>query len=1063
MKILKKLLKARVFIWAGFTIVLLVALVVANNVAVGRFAPTLDQIFGGKRPITADGETDIDFGQEFETKDKARENGDKITKRICEEGMVLLKNEKKDGVPALPLTKGASGKIKVSVFGKNSVNLVYGGSGSAAPDKNIEKKTIFDSLSAKDLDIEYNQVLREFYEDNSKSGKGRSENPAMDSASSSLTLKIGETDPDRFTPEVTNSFNEYGDAALVVFSRIAGETWDLPRVQDTEDGGGDPTRHYLELNNYERKLLKTIAQSGKFQHIIILLNGSNYIDVGFLKEETASGTDYNDFGKYVDGAIVIGSPGAEGIMALGEILTGAVNPSGHTVDTIYTKYDKDPTWQNFGGNFQEYKDDGVTPEAFEGDQYLQVKNNKLVGTDFFLVEYEENIYQGYRYYETADHEAKNGNYEGFDYSKQVVYPFGYGLSYTEFEQEITNVTALSSALNPAETFEVDIRVRNTGNVAGKQVVQLYAEAPYTAGKIEKPYKVLVGFAKTDLIKAGEHDDVKITVNPYDFASFDNHDANGNGNKGWELDAGEYTFHAGINAHDDFGTFSKTLASDYFWNNDPVTGTKVEPLFDDVTSHMNVNESLSRRDFKNTFPKMITKEERTLDADGLRELKNTQRSYTENDEPADSMPVTGYTPESGTLIQLKDLFGKEYNDAKWEEFLNQMTFEEMLAIFNYGCYSTKDILRLGVPKTTSVDGPTGLVSFLGTVLDVGQKPPVYGCCYYCSECLLAQTYNLKLATDQAHAVGNEALIGNERGDGLSYPGWYAPAVNIHRSPFSGRNTEYYSEDSWLNGKFAAKVILGVQEKGVYANLKHYALNDQETHRDAKGIATWCDEQAMRENYLRAFEIAVKEGKPRGLMTSFNRIGVEWAGGSYRLCTKILRKEWGFVGSIICDYKTEASDYMDSRQMLYGGGDISLCSDEKIMLKTSGGDYDNVSKTNAKDVVLLRRAAHNTLYALANSCAIKVDIIGYKPAVWRVVLNGVEWGIVGLLLVWGFFMIFTALRAKPKAKKAKKGQVSEETKETPTEEKVEAAEQLKNKNKRRVVIDSPFFFTLLLTVF
>ena len=1005
MKILKKLLKARVIVWAAVSVVLVVTLIVANNLAMGRFAPTLDQIFGGKTAITADGETKIDFGQEFETKDEARANGDKIAKKICEEGMVLLKNEKKDGVPALPL-KPNEGKIKVSVFGKNSVSLVYGGSGSAAPDKNIEKKTIFDSLTAEG--IEYNQALRDFYENKSLSGNGRSENPAMDSASSSLTLKIGETDPAKFTADVTSSFDEYNDAALVVFSRIAGETWDLPRVQDSENGAGDPSRHYLELNNYERKLLKTIADSGKFEHIIILINGSNYIDLGFLEERTASGTDYNDFGKYIDGAIVIGSPGAEGIMALGEILTGKVNPSGHTVDTIYTKYDKDPTWQNFGGNFATA---GDTDRGTEGDQYLTVKNNKLIGTDFFLVEYEENIYQGYRYYETADKEAKNNNYYGFDYDKQVVYPFGYGLSYTTFEQEITNISGLNSALNPTEEITVHIRVNNTGTVAGKQVVQLYAEAPYEAGKIEKPYKVLVGFAKTDLIPAGGHDDVTITVNPYDFASFDNHDANGNGKKCWELDAGDYIFHAGINAHEDFDTFTKNLAGDgYCWENDPITNKKVEPLFDDVTEHMNVNESLSRKDFKNTFPKMITEEERTIDTEFIRELKSTQRSHEENDEPGDTMPIMGETPEE--LIQLKDLFGLEYDDQKWESFLNQMTFDEMLSLFNYGCYSTKDILRLGIPKTTSVDGPTGLVSFLGTILDVGQQQPVYGCCYYQSECLLAQTYNLDLATEQAHAVGNEALIGNERGDGLSYPGWYAPAVNIHRSPFSGRNTEYYSEDSWLNGKFAAKVILGVQEKGVYANLKHYALNDQETHRDAKGIATWCDEQAMRENYLRAFEIAVKEGKPRGLMTSFNRIGTEWAGGSYRLCTKVLRQEWGFVGSIICDYKTEASDYMDSRQMLYGGGDISLCSDEKIMLKTGNSDYDTISKSSAKDANLLRRSAHNNLYALANSCALKVDIIGYKEAPWKLALTGVEWGIIGVIIIWGAAMIVTALLAKEK---------------------------------------------------
>ena len=1027
MKILKKLLKARVIVWAAVTVLLVTTLVVANTVAVNRFAPTLDSLFGGKKPITADGETEIDFGQEYDKKDEARAQGDKLTKEICEEGMVLLKN---DG--ALPLTKKAGkDKINVSVFGKNSVNLVYGGSGSAQPGKETVKKTLFESLTA--AGIGYNEELKAFYENDSLSGSGRSSNPKMDSGVS--TLKIGETDTDRFTDAVKNSYDNYGDAALVVFSRIAGETWDLPRTQDEEkdsatgNNGGvkdDPVNnHYLKLNNFEKKLLKHIADSNKFDHIIILVNGSNYIDLGFLKDPQYK----------IDGAIVIGSPGAEGIMALGEILTGLkdgkkFSPSGHTVDTIYTNYASDPTWANFGGNLPNEEDLG--DRGTEGDQYLTTKSNgKLTGTDFFLVEYEENIYQGYRYYETAGHVL------GEDwYNEHVLFPFGFGLTYSDeyFTEEIVNSASLTSSLNATETFDVEIKVTNNGGeYPAKRVVQLYAEAPFDQTKgvdqqIEKPYKVLVGFAKTKELANGEHDTVKITVNPYDFASFDNRDLNGNGFKGWELDAGDYVFHVGTDAHHDIGTFTKNLAANYQWANDPKTNNPVVPLFDDVTEHMHTAnmQSLSRADFEHTMPQPILDSERTLTTEQVRDMKSTNVTYDYADKNY-QMPTTGFTPEEG-LIQLKQLFGKPYNDELWDKFLDQMTFKEMLDLFNFGCYSTKDILRLGIPKTYSVDGPTGIVNFLGRILDVGQQPPVYGCCYYCSECLVAQTYNLKLAEEQGRIVGNEAIIGNERGDGLSYPGWYAPAVNIHRSPFSGRNTEYYSEDSFLNGKFAAEVIKSVQKKGVYVNLKHFALNDQETHRDAKGIATWVDEQAMRENYLRAFEIAVKEADPHGLMTSFNRIGKIWAGASYNLCTKVLREEWGFVGSIICDYKTEASSYMDSKQMLYAGGDLSLCSDTSIMLSS-------VSESNPVDVTLLRRAAHNNLYALANSCAIKVDIIGYKTATWRVVLAGVEWGIVGLLLVWGFFMIFTALRAKPKAAKAKKGQVSEEVEEAAPEEKTE----------------------------
>ena len=245
--------------------------------------------------------------------------------------------------------------------------------------------------------------------------------------------------------------------------------------------------------------------------------------------------------------------------------------------------------------------------------------------------------------------------------------------------------------------------------------------------------------------------------------------------------------------------------------------------------------------------------------------------------------------------------------------------------------------------------------------------------------------------------------------MPYPGWYAPAMNIHRSPFSGRNTEYYSEDPFISGKFAAQVVKGVQEKGVYANIKHFAVNDQETNRSANGLATWLDEQAMREIYLKPFEIAVKEGKSHGLMTSFNRLGYEWAGGSYRLVTTILRKEWGFQGSVICDFKTDA--YMDSKQMLYAGGDIGLIGDKKLKLQTSG-IYNTpfISFDDAKDVSLLRRSAHNNLYAIANSNMMKADIIGYKPATWKVLVYVADGAVGAGLLTWGFFAIFTSLRRK-----------------------------------------------------
>ena len=834
--------------------------------------------------------------------------------------MILLKNENN----ALPLRKGA----KVSVFGKNSVNLVYGGSGSAAPDKNGERKTIFESLA--DAGIEYNQTLVNFYKDNSKSGNGRSENPNMES-SGFATLETGETPVSLYFSDITASYDQYGDAAIVVFSRTAGENWDLPRkANDNAD------RHYLELGNNERALLEHIVSSGKFAHIIVLLNGSNYIDLGFLK----NGLSTTVTADKIDACINIGYPGAFGIMALGKILTGEVNPSGHTTDLVYTNYQNDPTWQNFGGNF-----------TINGDVYV---NASGIDTEYHLVEYEENIYLGYRYYETRGKDDETW------YNANVVYPFGFGLSYTTFSEEIVSKADLETNALSANRFSVNVKVTNTGNVAGKQVVQVYAEAPYTSGGIEKPYKVLAGFGKTSLLESGKSETIEIEIDPYYFASFDNHDKNNDGFKGFTLDSGNYKFHVATDSHTDIDAFTKNLVSTINFDKDPITNTEVKPLFDDVSNGMKSN--LSRTDWNGTFPTTPNVADRTADRALLNKLTSVEPN---NDASFDDQEMPTMDVIGDKIISLNELKGVAYNDEKWDAFLNQLSFQDMLNLFNEACYSTCTIskevngpIAILAWGTISFDGPTGIVPFLG-------DPAVYGTCFYCSECLVAQTYNLELAAKQAEAIGEEALIGYDK-TGVSYTGWYAPRVNLHRSPFSGRNAEAYSEDPFLTGRFAATVIQGIQKKGVYANVKNFALNDQETNRDSFGLATWADEQAMRELYFRPFEMAVKEGKSRGVMTSFNRIGTTWTGGDYRLLTKVLREEWGFVGSVISDF--HVYDYMDSKQMLYAGGDLNLTGMDRAKLKMGKGE-GNVSSTNKKDVILLRNASHNVLYCVANSNAYK----------------------------------------------------------------------------------------------
>ena len=968
----KKLLNKRTIVWGSVSLFLAGVLIAGNIVCRYEIPDLMYNALGRRRPIVEETEDTIDFGQVFLTKEEARKNGDAVTQKICEEGMILLKNNNN----ALPLKKGA----KISVFGKNSVNLIYGGVGSAKP-AGGERKTIFESLT--EAGFEYNTKLEEFYS-SSKSGDGRTKDDELqmtDEDSDFAIWKTGETPISAYGDDVKASYDQYNDAALVVFSRIAGESNDLPRkAADNEN------RTYLDLDNNERDLLKHIVDSGKFKHIVVLLNGSNYIDLGFLKDGSTDPVN----GSKIDACINIGAPGANGIMALGRILNGDVNPSGKTVDLVYTNYKNDPTYQNFGGNFDATMDYYYAPS---GDK-----------TNYHVVEYEESIYFGYRYYETR------GKDDEAWYQQNVVYPFGYGLSYTTFTEEIVNKAELeAAALNASDKFIVKVKVTNTGNVEGKQVVQVYAQAPYTNGKIEKPYKVLAGFAKTGLLGKNDSETVEIEINPYYFASFDNHDANGDGFKGYTLDAGRYTFHVATDSHTTVDTFNKDLAETANIENDPVTGTKVEPLFDDVSNGMKSN--MSRTDWQGTFPTTASVADRTINSALNKALKSTE-SGNNDDYSNDEMPTMGAEPEDG-YIRLRKLVGLKYDDEMWDKFLDQLTFEDLLLLFNKGCYSTCSIEKeengaktVIIPETTSCDGPVGLVNFMGS-----DTTSVYGTCYYCSECLVAQTYNLELAKEQAEAIGEEALIGSEETT-IAYSGWYAPGVNLHRSPFSGRNSEYYSEDPFLCGKFAATVIDNVQKKGVYVNVKHFVLNDQETNRSAEGIATWCDEQGMRELYLRSFEIAVKEGGARGLMTSFNRVGTRWAGGDYRLCTTVLRKEWGFVGSVICDFHTSANAYMDSKQMLYAGGDINLTGQKQVYL-AEGTGANQVSRDNVKDVKLLRNAAHNLLYCIANSNAMKANVVGYENAVWENVFTAATIGISVGIVGWGAWAIISSLLKKEEA--------------------------------------------------
>ena len=861
------------------------------------------------------------------SKDEARENGDTFNVKLAEEGIVMLKN--KDN--AFPLPSGT----KVSVFGKNSAGIVYGGSGSGAVDSS-KAKTLHDSLTA--VGFKVNPELEAFYA-SSASGAGRPNNPSDLDSGRSVSLETGETPLSMYTDKVKSSYSSYNDLALVVLSRIGGEGFDLPRTS-AEEG-----KHYLELDKNEIDMIKHVQASG-FKKVAIVINSGNAFELGFTK------TDYEGIlADKIDGVFLMPGTGTTGVMALGEILSGSVNPSGHTVDTYATDFTAAPSFQNFGDNSKD-----------NGDLMLKEDGTSA---GFYFVDYEENIYVGYRYYETRA--AVEGETW---YQNNVVYPFGYGLSYTSFSYELVDQDSLPTTLT-TEEFKVKVKVTNTGTKAGKAVAQLYGHAPYYAGKIEKSEVQLVDFGKTSLLEPGASEVLELNVNPYYMASYDYKDQNGDGFKGYTLDSGDYTFSVRTDAHTLAGStsFQLNLPSTIKYEKDPVTDTVVKNLYTDnkeryLDSDYHLQTLLSRSDFNGTFPVTPTGDDYKLTQAEIKILEDRNPNNPNTYE----MPNLE-VPEEDADLMLYDLFEKNedgtialdengrpyvlYDNPKWESLLNKVSLDKAKEMMNRAAFHTIEIPEIDKPRTYETDGPAGIVNFMFT-------SEYYGCAAYCSETLVGMTFNQELAEEWGETVGEESLWGDittVNGEVVTkapYSGWYAPGVNIHRSPFGGRNFEYYSEDPVHTGKMAAAEIRGTRRKGMYTFMKHFALNEQETHRSINGDISYCTEQAMREIYLKAFEIAVKEGKSLGIMSSFNRIGLKWTGGDYRLLTTILRDEWGFRGAVIDDLNTPG--YMPVKQMCYAGGDLNLSTTRS---------WSKTDWNNANDVTVIRKALKNTLYVVANS--------------------------------------------------------------------------------------------------
>lgn len=934
------------------------------KLSAGELGGLMDTLFGSQRPIYSDEVTSVYPTQKATNKAEAFANAQEVNLKLAEEGFVLLKNEN----AALPMNKGT----RISVFSKNSVNLSYGGSGSGGFDTS-NNKNLYESLN--DAGFVTNPTLKRFYE-SSQSGPVRTANSSDLDNGDNQKIATAETPQSKYTDAVKNSYADYSDAALVVITRIGGEGFDLPRYQGNSEGAVSPDSHYLELDQNEIDLL-TAVTDGTFKRVVVVFNTPSSFEATFLKDSA-----YAAFADKIDAAVWIGFTGSNGITALGEILNGDVNPSGRLVDTWAADFTKNPSFVNFGT--------GCLPDT----------TDKYDGGMYYSVDYEEGIYVGYRYYETR------GETDGEDwYNANVVYPFGYGLSYTTFDWTVGDASA--SEIELGTTITVPVTVKNTGSVAGKEVVQLYASAPYTLGGIEKAHKVLVGFAKTKLLQPGESETVTVSFDPYSAASYDYRDANSNGFSGYELEAGEYTLYVSRNAHESEKAIALNLAADVQIGTDPTTDSEVVNRYTDsenfLDSDWQLDTMLSRADWEGTWPTPQTAQQHA-GTDRLYEEIRSEEHNNPTDFDSEEYPWFGEEP----TLTLRDLLpsaeaeGYEpvvsYDDERWEELMMGCDEEEMIALINNGAYHTLAMESVGLPATIHGDGPSGFTCFMS-------KEQVNGTCQYVSEPVMASTWNINLMNELGEAIGEEGTIG-DKATGQPYSSIYAPGVNIHRSPFGGRCSEYFSEDPFISGMMGAAEVQGIQSRGVLPTVKHFVANEQETHRSIGGDLSWLSEQALREIYLKPFEYTVKLGETRGIMTSFNRIGTRWTGGDYRLLTEILRNEWGFNGLVICDFNT-IPQYMIPRMMFYAGGSLDLATQQSAM-------WTDCDTSDAGDAIVLMRAVKDVMYALVNSNAMNAEVIGYNPPIWQEYLHWINIGAFTLVGVWLVLAIVRTVRCNKRQK-------------------------------------------------
>ncbi|MGN1022822.1 MAG: glycoside hydrolase family 3 protein [Lachnospiraceae bacterium] len=923
--------------WSAFVAAVLGVVLVINSVVLGPMYSLINNALGDR----------------YYLQDSTEENSREVTKEIAEEGMVLLKNE--DG--ALPLAKGT----KLNVFGWASTNPVYGGTGSGSVDTS-KAITLLQGLT--DAGFELNDDISDFYVNFC------AERP-----------EIGMNGQDWTNPEPTiedyenagifDSAEAFSDTALIVIARSGGENADLPTSITDEDtyevtGGWagsqgvrytsyaddvDPEKSYLELTNREQAMVDRVTST--FDNVYVIINSANAMELGWVD-------DYDS----IKGVIWAAGPGETGFEALGEILDGDINPSGRLVDTYVYDLHKIPAINWVGSFTYDNMHDVVNASS---DGWLSASFN----------EYIEGIYVGYKFYETAAD-------EGFlDYDSTVQYPFGYGLSYTSFTQSIENLT------DDGTTISLDVKVTNTGDTAGKDVVEVYFTPPYTNGGIEKASVNLIQFAKTDELQPGESTTVSLSFAKEDMASYDDLGIKAGADGGYVLEQGDYEISIRSDSHTVLDSKTVTVDKDIIYTDDADGAresdkTTAKNLFteaagDDITYLSRANH-FANYDEATKGPENFSLAKEYVDQFYAQTTYDLDAAIAADGDV--EMPTTG--ADNGLTI--RDMTGLSYDDPKWDELLDELTVDEMNSLIALGGYEVNRTPSIGLPSLIGVDGPAALKNNY-----TGQSGTAFP-----SATMIAATWNTELAKTRGEAIGQEA-------QDMDITEWYGPAMNIHRTPFSGRNFEYYSEDGVLSGYMGASEVAGANEYGVITYIKHFALNDSETNRK-KMLATWSREQAMREIYLKPFEITVKESSPLGVMTAFNYVGTVWASASPELLQDLLRGEWGFQGSVVTDWFNGSTDgNMEA--------DAAVRAGTSKMLSSQGDPMAYMTETDtASQVQAMRRAAHDYLYALANSNA--MDDRNFTTPGW---VKGVYTAdaVVAVVLVLAELLLVRSYRKKKKA--------------------------------------------------